>query len=135
MADVVAVVTDTHPLILHAAGGGGLSRRAAAHFAATEQREALTYVPAAVVWECTLLARAGRIDLRRSVRQFFDDLFSNPAYQPVDLSPDQIFVADRLRFNLDPFDALICAAAGTLLLPLITRDGDIRGSGCVTVVW
>jgi len=43
------------------------------------------YVPAAVIWECSLLARAVRINFRRSVRAFFDDLFSNPAYQPLDL--------------------------------------------------
>lgn len=135
VAEVTAAVTDTHPLVFHAAGGRGLGRRVAAHFEATERREAITYVPAAVIWECALLARASRINLRRSVRQFFDDLFSNPAYQPMDLSADQIYLADELRFTRDPFDALICAAAGTLSLPLLTRDSDIRGSGCVTVIW
>ena len=33
-------------------------------------------------------ARGSR-QLRRSVRGFFDDLFSNPAYQPLDLAPDR----------------------------------------------
>lgn len=93
------------------------------------------YVPAAAIWECTLLARAGRINLRRTVRAFFDDLFSNPAYQPFDLTASQIFRADDLRFNRDPFDALICAAAQDLELPLITRDTDIRGSGVVRAIW
>jgi PIN domain nuclease of toxin-antitoxin system len=36
---------------------------------------------------------------------------------------------------LDPFDALICAAARDLELPLITRDGDIGRSGAVRVLW
>ena len=84
-------------------------------------------MPAAVIWECSLLARAGRVNLRRTVRQFFDDLFSNPVYQPLDLSPEQVFLADEMRFNRDPFDALICAAARAMDLPLITRDADIRG--------
>ena len=65
------------------------------------------------------------------MRAFFDDLFSNPAYQPLDLTPDQVFGADELRFNRDPFDALIVAAAQTTGLPLVTRDGDIRESGTV----
>jgi len=88
-----------------------------------------------VMGECSMLARVARINLRRSVRVFFDDLFSNPAYQPLDVTPEQIFLADETRFNRDPFDALICAAARTVNLPLLTRDGDIRGSGTVSVIW
>jgi PIN domain nuclease of toxin-antitoxin system len=82
-----------------------------------------------------LLARAARINLRRTVRAFFDDLFSNPAYQPLDLTPEQVFLAEEMRFNRDPFDALICAAAQTLNLPVITRDRDIKESGAVKVLW
>jgi PIN domain nuclease of toxin-antitoxin system len=51
------------------------------------------------------------------------------------VTPQQIYLADELRFNRDPFDALICAAARTVDLPLITRDADIRGSGAVKVIW
>lgn len=135
MGDPEAAVTDTHALIFHAAGGGRLGPRAAAFYDRCERREAILYVPAAVIWECSLLARVSRINLRRTVRGFFDDLFSNPAYQPLDLTPEQVFLADELRFTRDPFDALICAAARTLDLPLITRDGDIRASGAVRVLW
>ena len=135
MADSRAVVADTHALLYHASGSARLGRRAAAHFAACERREAILYVPAAVVWEISLLARGARINLRRTPRAFFDDLFSNPAYQPYDLTAAQIFDADELRINRDPFDALICAAARELNLPLVTRDTDITGSGAVQVLW
>jgi PIN domain nuclease of toxin-antitoxin system len=130
-----AAVTDTHALVFHAAGGRGLGPRAAAFFERCERQASIIYVPAAVMWECSLLARVSRINLRRSVRAFFDDLFSNPAYQPLDLTAEQVFVADEWRVNRDPFDALICAAARTMELPLITRDGDIRSSGAVKVIW
>ena len=130
-----AAVTDTHALLFHASGGGRLGTRARAHFDACERREAITYVPVAVIWECSLLARAVRVNLRRPVRQFFDDLFSNPAYQPYDLRADQVFDADELRFTRDPFDALICAAARDLSLPLVTRDAAIRASGVVKTMW
>lgn len=136
MADVRAAVTDTHALLYHAAGNGRLlGRRAAEAFAQCEAREFVIYVPAAVMWECSLLARVARVNLRRSPRAFFDDLFSNPAYQPVDLNAEQIFLADELRFTRDPFDALICAAARTLDLPLLTRDATIRAAGVVRVIW
>jgi len=92
-------------------------------------------VPLAVIWEVSLLARASRVNLRRPVRDFFGDLFSNPAYQPYDLTSDQVYRADDLRFTRDPFDALIVAAAQTLDLPLISRDGDIRSSGTVSILW
>ncbi len=135
MADPEAAVTDTHALVFHAAGGGKLGPRAAALFARCEQRQAILYVPTVVMWECSLLARVSRINLRRTVRAFFDDLFSNPAYQPLDITPEQIFVADELRFTRDPFDALICASAQAIALPLVTRDAQIRGSGTVKVIW
>jgi PIN domain nuclease of toxin-antitoxin system len=135
VADLPAAVCDTHALLLHAAGGGRLGTRAAAHFDRCESRQAILHVPAAVVWECALLARGGRIHLRRSIREFFDDLFSNPAYQPYDLTVAQVLLAEESRVNRDPFDALICAAAIDLDLPLITRDGDIRSSGRVRIIW
>lgn len=135
MAEIAAAVTDTHPLLFHAAGGGRLSRKAAEYFAACERREALLYIPAVVIWECALLTRAGRVNLRQSVRGFFGDLFSNPAYQPYDLSHEQVLMGEEMRVNRDPFDVLICAAARDLELPLITRDGDIRASGAVRVIW
>ena len=135
MADPQSAVTDTHPLLFHAAGGGRLGPRAAAFFSRCERRDAILYVPAAVMWECSLLARAARVNLRRSVRGFFDDLFSNPAYQPLELVAEQIFRADELRFTRDPFDGLIVAAAETTGLALITRDTLIRQSGNVPTLW
>ena len=135
MAETAAAVTDTHALVFHAAGGGKLGPRASSFFDRCEQREASLYVPTVVMWECSLLARVSRINLRRTVRAFFDDLFSNPSYQPVDITSEHVFRADELRFTRDPFDALICAAAQVMELPLITRDAQIRGSGTVKVLW
>jgi len=135
VADPHAAVTDTHAIVFHAAGGGKLGPKAAAFYDRCERRDAILYVPGAVIWECSLLARVARVNLRRTVRAFFDDLFSNPSYQPLDVTLEQIYLADELRFNRDPFDALICAAAQTAGLPLITRDAEIRGSGVVKVIW
>jgi PIN domain nuclease of toxin-antitoxin system len=135
VASVEAAVTDTHALIFHAAGSGTLGRGAAAFFARCEQRQAIVYVPTVVMWECSLLARVSRINLHRTVRAFFDDLFSNPAYQPLEVEPEHVYRATELSFTRDPFDALICASAQTLELPLITRDAQIRASGVVRVIW
>jgi len=130
-----ALVTDTHPILFFASKDRRLSKRAAAHFAACEQRVALTFVPVSVVWECALLARRGRIELRPSFRGFFEDLFSNSAFQPLDLTPEQVYLAHESRPNEDPFDSLICAAAKSLSLPLLTRDTEIAESGLVNTIW
>ena len=132
---LAAAVADTHALIFHAGGGTHLGKRAAALFAAAERRAAVIYIPVAVMWECALLARIGRIDLRRSTREFFADLFSNPAYQSVDLAPEHVYLADEVRPNNDPFDARICAVARHLDMPLLTRDAAIEASRLVAVVW
>jgi PIN domain nuclease of toxin-antitoxin system len=135
VADLNAVVTDTHPLIFHAQGGKQLGSRARAAFTAAEAGRTIIYVPAVVIWEVTLLARTVRINLHRPVRAFFADLFSNPAFQPHGLEPSQLFDADELRFTRDPFDALVTASARDLRLPLITRDDVIRKSGAVKTIW
>jgi PIN domain nuclease of toxin-antitoxin system len=136
VAEARAAVTDTHALLHHAsARAANLGPRARAHFDACERREAILYVPVAVVWECALLVRRGRVDLGGPIRSFFEDLFSNPAYQALDLSPDQVYLAAEVQPNEDPFDALICAAARYLELPLITRDEDIRAFGLVKRLW
>jgi PIN domain nuclease of toxin-antitoxin system len=135
VAELNAAVTDTHPLVFHAQGGRRLGTKAKAVFAAAEAGRTIIYVPAVVIWEVTLLARAVRINLHRPVRAFFGDLFSNPAFQPHGLDPGQLFDADELRFTRDPFDALVTASARDLRLPLITRDDVIRKSGAVTTVW
>ena len=130
-----SAVTDTHPLLYHASGSARLGPRARALFAAAEKRDAVVYVPIAVVWEVTLLARRVRVNLHRPAQSFFEDLFSNPAFQihPVDLA--QVFDGGDLRAVNDPFDALICAAARDLELPLITADSAITASKLVATLW
>ena len=134
MADPAAVA-DTHAILFHAAGGRGLGPKATAIFERCKRQQAIIYVPAIVMWEVGLLARVSRVNLRRTVRGFFDDLFSNPSYQPYDMTAEQVYIADELRFSRDPFDLLICAAARAMELPLISRDADIRAAGAVRVIW
>lgn len=135
MGEVAAAVTDTHALLYHAQGRRRLGPVALRIFQAAEAREAVIHVPAAVIWEVAFLTRLGHIELQRSPRQFFDDLFSNPSYHPHDLDARQVLqAADWLQFR-DPFDALICASAVDLSLPLITRDAVITASRLVRTVW
>jgi len=47
----------------------------------------------------------------------------------------QVFDAGELRALRDPFDALVCAAARDLELPVITRDRTIADSKVVRAIW
>ena len=67
--------------------------------------------------------------------ELFAEAEVGPTYQPFDLTSEQVFAADGLRFSRDPFDALIVAAALEMKLPLVTRDADIAGAGAVRTVW
>lgn len=95
----------------------------------------MVYVPMAVLMEMTFLARAGRGGMREPVATVFETLFSNPSFQPLDLSLEQLLIANDLQFNRGPYDALIVAAALVLGLPLITRDSAIVESKAVKVLW
>ena len=130
-----AAVCDTHALVYYAFGGQRLGKRAAAFFDACEARQAVVYVPAVVIveFEFVLARRLARASM--PLRDFFDGLFANPAFQPFDLTPEQVYLASEDRPNNDPFDGLICAAARRLDVPLITRDAAITEWGKVRVVW
>ena len=119
----------------YAVGGRRLGKQAAAIFDACDAREATIYVPAAVILEFGFVLGGRRILSATPLRDFFEDLFANPAYQPIDLTPEQVYLADEARPNNDPFDGLICAAARRLDVPLITRDAEIERWGQVRVVW
>ena len=114
VADLAAAVADTHAILFHAAGGRGLGPKAAAMFERCERQQAVIYVPVIVMWEVSLLARVSRVNLRRTVRGFFDDLFSNPSYQPFDMTRR----ADLHRRR-------------AALQPRSVRSADLRGGACV----
>jgi PIN domain nuclease of toxin-antitoxin system len=135
VSDDASAVTDTHALLFHAARSRRLGPRARLLFEKAEQRQGLIYVPAAVMWEVTLLARRNKVNLHRPVGDFFGDLFSNPSFQPHALDLAQVLQADDLNLRHDPFDALICAAALDLGLSLISRDVAIAESGLVRTIW
>ena len=132
---VIAAVCGTHALLFHAARERRLGCLAAEAFARCEAREALMYVPAAVIWEIPLLARRGRTDLGLPLASFCDDLFSNPVFQSFDLGVEQVLVAIEYPPNADPFDDLVVDAARLLGLPLVTRDRDIVAPALVPTVW
>lgn len=66
-------VTDTHPLIYYfGPNRRKLSARARRIFEQAEQSEAFVLIPAAAIWEVSMLEQAGRIKLDRPFNEWFD---------------------------------------------------------------
>lgn len=131
-----ACVTDTNALIHYLSRDARLGRRAALQFDACREQRAIAYVPVAVLWEMGHLMRKRRVRVGAlGLREVTDVLFSNPAFQPFPLDPEQVCLADEAGPNEDTFDRLICAAARVLDLPLLTSDLEIQAWSGVRTIW
>jgi PIN domain nuclease of toxin-antitoxin system len=129
-------VTDTHPLVFYAADAvNRLGRKARKAFDAFEAGQATLYVPAPVVLETWMLARAGKVKLRTTLGAWWRDLESaGLVYEP--LNGSDVIAASELDWaHNDLFDRLIVSTARRLELPLITADGAITEWGGVGVHW
>jgi len=129
-------VTDTHPLVFYAADAvKRLGRRARGAFEAFEAGKATLYVPAPVVLETWMLARAGKLKLRTTLGAWWRDLESaGLVYEPLE-GADVIAASELDWGHNDLFDRLIVSTARRLDLPLITADGAITAWGGVSVHW
>jgi PIN domain nuclease of toxin-antitoxin system len=93
-------------------------------------------VSAISFWEIAKLIERGRLDLPRSLDQFFDEIEEHPDVRLLPLSP-RISIESTLlgaRFHHDPADQIIAATARVHGLRLVTADERIRDSGVVAIV-
>ena len=132
------ILLDTHVLLWWQAGGERLSVRAAREIA----RADTVLVSPISCWEVTMLLAKGRIVLDRDVHAWVSDLFAAENIEPAELSPQAAVGAGLLAsagFPGDPADRFLYATARDLLVPLVTKDGGIRGyarrTGDVRTVW
>lgn len=129
-------VTDTHPLIWYASRTHrSLSPRALRAFEQAENGEAFILVPAPVLWEVSILDKAGHIILRKPFAQWLSDLLHQPCYEQIPLDADIISESRAYNFNNDIFDAAIVATARLRDIPLMTKDAAIINSGLVEIYW
>ena len=129
-------VTDTHPLIWYASRTHrSLSPRALRAFEQAENGEAFTLVPAPVLWEVSILDKAGHITLSKPFEQWLRDLLQKPCYDQIPLDAEIIGESRVYNFNNDIFDAAIVATAKLRDVPLITKHVAITNAGLVGIYW
>lgn len=131
------ILLDTHVLLWWQAGGERLSVGAAREIA---RSEAVLVSPVSC-WEIATLLRKGRIGLDRGLPAWIRDLLDGDQVEVALLSPQAAAVAGSLEddFPGDPADRLLWATASDLLVPLISKDREIRNfaarAGGVRVLW
>ncbi len=129
-------VTDTHPLIWYASHTHRrLSRRALEAFEQAENGESFIMIPAPVLWEVSILDKAGHITLSKPFALWLKELLQQPCFDQISLDAEIIDESRSYSFNEDIFDAAIVATVKLRDVPLITRDGVITNSGLVEIYW
>lgn len=119
------ILLDTHVLLWWQAGGKRLSTRAAREIASADA----VLVSPITCWEVTMLTAKGRVALDREIHVWVSDLFADERIKPAELSPQAAVAAGLLAasgFTGDPADRFLYATARELLVPLITKDTEIR---------
>jgi PIN domain nuclease of toxin-antitoxin system len=115
------LLLDTHTLLWALGSPAELTPEARAAIAEPEN---LVHVSIASLWECTIKAAIGKLDLP-------DDFFAVIGHAGYRLLPIQIPDLEELRglpmHHRDPFDRILIAQARTLGLVLLTRDRGIAG--------
>jgi len=130
-------VTDTHPLIHYFCDGGRkLSPKVKSVFQDTLlNKTKIIYVPAAVLWEVSILLEKDRVELTIPFKDWMYSLFKNPMLLPLPFDETTISYCHGLTFHDDLFDRAIVASALQLGLPLITNDYIMHSKRPCTLYW
>lgn len=127
-------ITDAHPLIWYADESRKLPRKVKKIFDKALTGQVGIWIPTVVLWEISLLEKAGRIRLSKPLESLVTDLLDT-SIQLLDLSLPDILEAQALRFSKDPFDTMVVAMASRRNCPLITGDTIIHAQHNCKVVW
>lgn len=119
------ILLDTHVLLWWQAGGDRLSKRATREI----EKAGRILVSPISFWEVAVLVDKGRAALDRDIFVWISDFLSTEDVGVASLSPSAAVGAGLLPeqgFGGDPADCMLYATAREHLVPLITKDMEIR---------
>ena len=125
-------LADTVAIVRHFSEAGRIGRAAKAVLEGIERGEDYLFLSSISLVEILYLSEKNRIgiDLENTLRR----MKGSRNYSVVDLVPDIISLAERIRYP-EIFDRLIISTARYLNIPLITSDQRIKESGFVETIW
>ncbi len=130
------LVTDTHPLVYYiTAQFNKLPKKVRRAFDDSVEGRVAIFIPAIVLWEISLLIKAGTVQPSFTLETYVQERFFAKAISILDLETDDILKSHQLNFSRDPFDTLIVAMALRIECPLITGDGMIHKKQPCEVFW
>ncbi|MBV6509347.1 MAG: Ribonuclease VapC22 [Acidimicrobiales bacterium] len=119
------MLLDTHVLLWWQAGGDRLSRRATREI----EKAGPILVSPISFWEIAVLMEKGRVSLDRDIFVWMSDFLGTEDVELAPLTPTAAIGAGLLPeqgFGGDPADCMLYATAREQLVPLITKDMEIR---------
>ena len=129
-------VTDTHPLIWYVTNQSRkLPRKVKQTFDQAVEGEAGIWVPMVVLWEFSMLLKAGRFKIDVPLEELVANNFFASAIHLFDFLAEDIVQAAKLNFSRDPFDAMIVVCALRAGCPLITGDDIIHSKEPCKIYW
>lgn len=133
----VQYVTDTHALLWHLYMPSRLGAAAQAAFHAADQGDAIIHIPAVVLAEILMVIQRGRLAgiTLAQLLPHVEAIQGSRNFLLSSLHPATILGSHVLTAIPDIFDRLIVAEAIERQTALLSRDGVIRASGLVPLVW
>ncbi len=129
------LLLDTHVLIRWMRESKKLSRQQVRALDDAERRAEPVTLSSMSLLEIAVLESQGRVKLKTSLQEFFDDLQVNPIFQILpltyEIAQEVAAMGSVLR---DPADRAIVATARVHRLRLVTSDQRIIGSKLVSVI-
>jgi PIN domain nuclease of toxin-antitoxin system len=132
----VRVVADSHAIVWHLQGSARLSAAAASALIEAETTDGVV-VSVATLIDLWYVTQTTRKLTDANLTKLRDMLASSPALnlQPIDVAIVDATVSIARDLLADPWDRFIVGTARALGLALVTRDGAIRESGLVPIIW
>lgn len=130
------LITDTHPLVWYiTAHFKKLPAKVKQAFDDAVEGRCAIFVPAIVLWELSLLIKAGTVRPSVSLEEYVQQHFFAKAISILDLEIADILLSHQLRFSRDVFDVLIVAMALRADCPLITAERIIHDQAPCELFW
>jgi PIN domain nuclease of toxin-antitoxin system len=120
----VKLLLDTHAFIWWDKEPDRLSGRVAR---AINRSTSEVFLSVVSLWEMSVKAAAGKLELRAAIREIVEDHQEQNALRLLPIEPAHVWALDALPgVRSDPFDRMLAAQAAHEGMVLVTRDARMR---------